>query len=320
MHRFFDPALAPLHARVLDFLTTDFNHASLLVTLQLNRHFRQLSIDRIVRIFSQKPVKSDPPSVSKPYTPEVGGGFIRIRQCDHPDPDFGPSLPINDPRELFRIKPRMEVSPSLNLFMTSFDPKTHICTFEGAFDYDCLEYALFVEPSTGREWGCPDGVPCVFQAASNYWFRPALDGKHSQAGLQVAASTDLYPARTPAIWPKAPQERGGKLEQPGFRCWNGWTADIITHRLDEPGKVGPIERYSDWPKCLLIFEKLYVPLIDLLVPPMTAADDLPVDFGEELDEAELDAYIDEDYDNLSWIRPSEERRLAREFVAVGGIV
>lgn len=53
---------------------------------------------------------------------------------------------------------------------------------------------------------------------------------------------------------------------------------------------------------------------------MTAADDLPVDFGEELDEAELDAYIDEDYDNLSWIRPSEERRLAREFVAVGGIV
>lgn len=78
MHRFFDPALAPLHARVLDFLTTDFNHASLLVTLQLNRHFRQLSIDRIVRIFSQKPVKSDPPSVSKPYTPEVGGGFIRV--------------------------------------------------------------------------------------------------------------------------------------------------------------------------------------------------------------------------------------------------
>lgn len=113
-----------------------------------------------------------------------------------------------------------------NSCRTSFDPKTHICTFEGAFDYDCLEYALFVEPSTGREWGCPDGVPCVFQAASNYWFRPALDGKHSQAGLQVAASTDLYPARTPAIWPKAPQERGGKLEQPGFRCWNGWTAGV----------------------------------------------------------------------------------------------
>ncbi|BGP30364.1 hypothetical protein JCM10296v2_002118 [Rhodotorula toruloides] len=292
MHRFFDPALASLHERVLDFLSADFNHASLLVTLQLNRHFRQLSINRIVRIYSQKPVKSSPPSVSKPFTPVVEAGVIRIRQCDYPDPDFGPSLPINDPRELFRIKPRMEVSTSLNLFKTSFDPKTHICTFEGAFHYDCLEYELFVEPSNGS---------------------------------RVAASTELYPARTPAIWPKAPQERGGKLEQPGFRCWNGWTAGmfsahIITHRLDEPGKVGPIKRYSNWPKCLLVFEKLYVPLIDLLVRPMTAADDLPVDFGEELDEAELDAYIDGDYDNLSWIKPAEEQRLAREFVVMGGIV
>ncbi|BGP23074.1 hypothetical protein JCM10295v2_001967 [Rhodotorula toruloides] len=174
---------------------------------------------------------------------------------------------------------------------------------------DCLEYSLFVETSMGRERGCCN-------AASNYWFRHALDGKHSRAGLGVAIDADPYPARTPAIWPNAPQERGGKLELPGFAAGTGGRPVniIITHRHDEPGEVGPIERYSDWPNCLLVFEKFYVPLIDLLVSRRTAADDITVDFGEELDEEELDAYIDEDYDSLSWIKPAEERRLAHGFI------
>lgn len=45
------------------------------------------------------------------------GSSRQIRQCDYPEPDFGPSLPVNDPRELFRIIPRMEVPAALDLFM-----------------------------------------------------------------------------------------------------------------------------------------------------------------------------------------------------------
>ncbi|GAA6056332.1 hypothetical protein NBRC10513_005632 [Rhodotorula toruloides] len=142
-------------------------------------------------------------------------------------------------------------------------------------------HKLLADPATGRE--VDPGVDLnQFQIASSAWFRPALDGKNSAAGLQLAARPDLCPSKRAALTAKVSQEKGGRLVQSNVSCMNGWSVDLTTQRLDKPDKMAPDDKRnffwerSDprFPPCYFMLDAIRLPLLDLLVPPFTAKDDL----------------------------------------------
>ncbi|BGO97981.1 Proteophosphoglycan ppg4 [Rhodotorula toruloides ATCC 204091] len=346
MHAFFDPAFTVLHDRVLDFLVGGWDWYRLLAAMGVNQHFRRLARDKLVKHFSQKPKLYLRPGVGDPDEVElearipIGAGFVRLQQCECPHSDFGPSCPVNDPRSLFAIDMKeldrlamadmgetldedegmFDKPERMDFYMTSFDPKTNMCTFKPGGGSPVLLYHLYCDPLSGEEWGCCDAWPAVFQLASTAWFMPALDGKNSHAGLKLAARPDLQPARQPAMWPKASQEKGGRKEQHKYRCENGWIADLTTQRLDKPDKPNPDDKRAffakdydpEAPPCLLMVDSLRLPLIDLLIPPLTAKDDVDPLHYEEFP---VEEYIKEYYEEgKEW---AMERTLAEMHDAAG---
>ncbi|BGO89878.1 hypothetical protein NBRC10512_005649 [Rhodotorula toruloides] len=328
MHAFFDPAFTVLHDRVLDFVVGSWDWYRLLAVMGVNQHFRRLARDKLVKHFSQRPKLYLRPGVGDPDEVDVearipiGAGLVRLQQCEYPHSDFGPSCAVNDPRELFAIdmdemarvmsadmlgKEYEEEEEEtwkperMDFYMTSFDLKTSMCTFKPGGGSPGLLYHLSCDPESGEEWGCCDAWPAVFQFASTACFAPAHDGKNSHAGLKLAARPDMHPARQPAMWPQAAQEKGGRKEQHKYRCENGWIADLTTQRLDKPDKPNPDDKRAFFAKdynpeaspCLLMVDSLRVPLVDLVLPPLTAKDDIEPNYYPDFS---VEEYVKEYYD------------------------
>ncbi|BGO97982.1 hypothetical protein NBRC10513v2_001982 [Rhodotorula toruloides] len=298
MHSFFDPAFTVLHDRVLDFLVGSWDWYRLLVPMALSHHWRQLAIKKVVQRFSQDPEVIMVQDKEKPHLYDVttrmkaGAGYLRVRHCELPKPNSAGEFvegPKTDPHEVFRpdearVKrflgakaDKDELPPShighyQEYKLESFDPKTQIFF---------ILHKLLADPATGRE--VDPGVDLnQFQIASSAWFRPALDGKNSAAGLQLAARPDLCPSKRAALTAKVSQEKGGRLVQSNVSCMNGWSVDLTTQRLDKPDKMAPDDKRnffwerSDprFPPCYFMLDAIRLPLLDLLVPPFTAKDDL----------------------------------------------
>ncbi|GAA6054197.1 hypothetical protein JCM3770_002828 [Rhodotorula araucariae] len=251
MHAFWQPGFTSLHELVLDHLAQPSIH-EILPLVALNRHLRALVLQRLVSVFRQVPTvgaSSFPDDATLGDFFGGGGGDV--------SEDY-------EPRE----EPEHVV-----LYMTHYEPSTRVCTFEPLPHHDGIGLLLpTIESIEAFTDMCSSG-PFVFQAASNYWFRPALDGKNSVSGLQLAARPDLQPSRTPAFECEISDEPGGTFEDREYRCANGWFAHYITTRYDTAEAL-----YADldlgMAPTIFTFKSLRVPLLELFMPPTTAKDDL----------------------------------------------
>lgn len=98
-------------------------------------------------------------------------------------------------------------------------------------------------------------------------------------------------------------------------------ADLTTRRLDKPDKVkagaDPIfaEDYdSESPLCILKVNSLQLPLIDLVIPPLTAKDDIDPDYYEDFS---VEDYVKEYYDDVKYKDWAMEEVLAEIHDATG---
>ncbi|BGP46346.1 hypothetical protein JCM10450v2_002188 [Rhodotorula kratochvilovae] len=298
MHRFWQPAFSVLHDCVLDYLSEPTVH-EILPLLRLNRHLRKLVLEKLVRVFRHVP------TVDKSWS------FIKIRACSRAEDDGGdgPTTATADPRHMFFPEqsvvveffggggdgevPENQADPedgsTIMLYMTHHDPTTHLCTFEALPDHDGIGFFLPTIEDIGRYNEMCGSGPAVFQAASNYWFRPALDGKNSVSGLQLAARPDLQPSRTPALAPEVSDEPGGTLEETEYRCANGWIAHYLIKRYDEEDDILGEKGMAT---TIFTLKSLRVPLLDLFIPPTTAKDDLTGAF----ERYPLERYLKEQYE------------------------
>lgn len=87
-----------------------------------------------------------------------------------------------------------------------------------------FDYTVDIVVATGEPYDDCDSIAPVFQAASSMWFRPALDGRNSCFGFQVAAHPDLHPSRTAVLLPKTAKGRGEVRVVKNGRMTNGWKA------------------------------------------------------------------------------------------------
>jgi hypothetical protein len=137
----------------------------------------------------------------------------------------------------------------------------------------------------------------------------------------LAGRSDLQPARTAILWPKASQKRGGKVEDKSYRTENRWKAgtfavssllpfllamlflphgtatdtlralsDYITKRLDTRPMTEDDEHGEFMVPVKFTLRKLALPLIDVFCPPTTAVDDI-----QWPEEESLDDYLNEWY-------------------------
>ncbi|GAA5910333.1 hypothetical protein JCM6882_003254 [Rhodosporidiobolus microsporus] len=308
MHRFWDPVFEHLHSQVISELARPTLHGAILPLFHLNQHFRYLILKRMLARLNMKPsIKEEGEwiSVLDPF----GGAYLRMRQAADTF-DEGLSHPRNDPRELFMMdfdamfrgnleQEDQEDNPKparISLFLSSFNEETHLCTFkpiEGAGgSFKSLTYSVACDPDTGEEYDYCDAMPGSFQIGSAGWFRAAKEDERewSHGGLMVAGKAGVQPSRQALLWPKCSQKRGGTKKQPKLRCTNGWTADVVTKRLDDPRSRAEEGDYAVFVR--LEINQITLPLFDVFFPPTTAKDDL-LESGDEY--TSLGQYLEDEY-------------------------
>ncbi|BGP46336.1 hypothetical protein JCM10450v2_002178 [Rhodotorula kratochvilovae] len=277
MHALWLPAFLHLHEAVVDHLAQPSIH-DVLPLLRVNRHLRQLTAERLLKRIKRCPGRDSVALDQR--NPSLVTAFIRIHDAvTFPGDDFAAEFLTtreNDPRELFR--PNLDGGDDggwpgrMDLCLTHFDPTSFVCTFSPAPGACPLPFSLdLLSPASAPVYDPVHGGHHAFQLASPAWFRPAGDGRNSYAGWQLAARPERQPARTPGLWVRCAEERDGRVEVSGEECGLGWVVDYTTTRLDS--SADPDDDDDSVP-ALLSVTSLRLTLIDLFVPPRTAADDL----------------------------------------------
>ncbi|BGP38216.1 hypothetical protein JCM10449v2_002145 [Rhodotorula kratochvilovae] len=246
MHRFFYPAFVHLHDVVLASLVAEHSTA-LLPLLALNRHFRHLAIEALVRVYSGAKWRG---WHENGWTPQLrGGACILIRISDY---RVYKGSKYGDPRWV--LGPDMRNDPEfIPLLFESMDPSTLLCTFTTA----------------GK-----DAIPTA-------WFRRAKrddPSAHVVYGRVLAAAPDKYAVRACITEPVYPDDVGERLEKTGGTR-DGWQLSYIStcdagDFFDDMDRDGEYRLYhmpegSGTPVepgyCTVTSLKL--PLVDLFRPP-----------------------------------------------------
>ncbi|GAA5915152.1 hypothetical protein JCM8208_002152 [Rhodotorula glutinis] len=340
MHRFFEPGFSLLHDLVLDALYNPTVHG-ILPLLRLNRYWRQLVTARLVRILDKKSDDSDmvqdPEDESSFLDMRLGKAFLKVRKGVPTEDEYMPFDIDNDPRALFEVNWNVVIEthgadlqdlldpdtgsadedkqPDLKLTMARYDPDTRSCTFLPVPPFRFIDHKyppeLDSDDDDNNSLYCegigPSHADPVFVVASTYWFRPALDGRNSHKGLQLAARPDLHPSIEPILRPTVGEKPGERHVDRAFKCSNGWIAHYSTHRLGKPHARSKYVRF--------VLYSVTVPLLDFFVPPTSAKADVYID--DETNEPV--SFTDEHFALRGDSESLIELEDAKMQVAVGGL-
>ncbi|BGP46308.1 hypothetical protein JCM10450v2_002150 [Rhodotorula kratochvilovae] len=249
MHRFFYPAFVHLHDVVLASLVAEHSTA-LLPLLALNRHFRHLAIEALVRVYSGAKWRG---WHENGWTPQLrGGAYILIRISDY---RVYKGSKYGDPRWV--LGPDMRNDPE---FIPLLFADATLC-------------------GIGNWPFCIEAIPTA-------WFRRAKrddPSAHVVYGRVLAAAPDKYAVRACITEPVYPDDVGERLEKTGGTR-DGWEFSYIStcdasdfyDDMDRDGEYrlyhAPAGSGTPLEPGYCTVTSLKIPLVDLFRPPRVTND------------------------------------------------
>ncbi|KAI5474802.1 hypothetical protein MNV49_002399 [Pseudohyphozyma bogoriensis] len=290
MHRLLQPGFSDVHLQILDQLASSPSIHEILPLLGVNRHFRRLVVDKLVKQYSRtKLVKVKETSRGMAYVASYSQGErISVYQSSFCPPQG--AMQTDDPRWFLGSKDAPKQAAATLLF-DSIDPKTLICTFKppcptlemmpsksGKTDkakenarmlaeahFSTMEYTLACDEQA-KEYS---DVPVSFKFIMSPWFRPA-ERKAKGVGLfgfELGGRPNRFPECGSDWWPEASDEPNGKVEFDSKRCT--WEIEGFTERADWIGCEATRYGFGLEVPCMAVIKSLKIPLIDLFCPRTT---------------------------------------------------
>ncbi|GAA5989173.1 hypothetical protein JCM5350_005110 [Sporobolomyces pararoseus] len=283
MHRFFYQSHTDLHLYLLDILTSSRSIHSILPLFHVNRHFRQLVTQRLVKPLSGvSGVTRDGQGRVKVA---VGQGFIKLVQAE-PIIMAGEQPPVlrtNDTRLLFRDEETArgwdeDAEANESVFvLKKYDPKTTICTFGSPPAHrTSLTFTVPVKPTGEVDFDCEHPSRAVWQIGSSMWFIKSTpqsieeEGAKSYGGLELGLKQHRHAAREVAFVTKVSDKRCGVVSDSNFKLRNGWYGTVETKRLKRRNLKDECDQLHA--AVQLDVKEIRVPLLLLYVGP-TSLDD-----------------------------------------------
>ncbi|BGP06293.1 hypothetical protein JCM10049v2_002114 [Rhodotorula toruloides] len=260
MHRFFEPAFTVLHTIVVEELARE-HPVGVVPLLGVNRHFRQLAVERLVQAYKEcKVLGYDEES----GYPKLSGQFVKFAESGV-NPYDGP-FKENDPR--YTLVEQDPDGRAVMLVFNSHDPKTTLVTLKPVHPADAIYYDLLCDDKYS-EW--PD-LPRIFEGVASGWFKKARPGRGVK-GLELAFDDERYPPIEALLSPEIPNKRDGEIQNVEQPLRNGWTicysASRMDSLLDEAREFDPT--MGEMPDGFLVpaqlkIHWLKIPLVSLFIP------------------------------------------------------
>ncbi|GAA5947548.1 hypothetical protein JCM3765_001724 [Sporobolomyces pararoseus] len=281
MHRFFTTSHTDLHLYLLDTLTFSRSIHSILPLLHLNRHFRQLITQRLIKPFSGvSGVTRDGQGRVKVAE---GQGYIKLVQAEPiiVPGDQPPVLVTNDTRLLFSEEESGgwdeagEANESV-FVLKKYDSKTTMCTFSSPPSHNTSLVFTVPVKSTGEvDFDCEFPTRAVWQIGSSMWFTKSTpqsieEGAKSYGGLELGFKQHRHAARDVAFVTKVSDKKCGVVSDGNFELRNGWYGKVQTKRLKRRNLKDIFDQLHA--SVQLDVKEIRVPLFLLYVGP-TSLDD-----------------------------------------------
>ncbi|BGO89850.1 hypothetical protein NBRC10512_005620 [Rhodotorula toruloides] len=260
MHRFFEPAFTVLHTIVVEELARE-HPVGVVPLLGVNRHFRQLAVERLVQAYKEcKVLGYDEES----GYPKLSGQFVKFAESGV-NPYDGP-FKENDPR--YTLVDQDPDGRAVMLVFNSYDPKTTLVTLKPVHPADAIYYDLLCDEKYS-EWR---DLPRYFEGVASGWFKKARPGR-SVKGLELAFDDERYPPIQALLSPEIPNKRDGEFQNVEQPLRNGWTILYSASRMDslpdEAREVDPT--MGEVPDGFLVpaqlkIHWLKIPLVSLFIP------------------------------------------------------